>query len=595
MTTYLRLIKLIIPYKFKMAFAIICMVLYALTNGAMAFLVGPVMKHLFTGGTGEEVNIIPFELFTIPKEMMIAAVPLAIIGVAVTKGLSSFGHAYFMGHVGVKVVADLRNNLYRHILDMPLGYFTNTSTGELSSRLTNDVNMVQGMTADSLARILKHGLSIIVLMCVVVAMDWKLAIAAFVTLPLAIYPMTKLGRRIKKISTKGQVKMGTMTALLQEAITGIRIVKAFCMESYEAKRFNDDNERYTRYQLKSIAIKAASSPVTEIISSFGFAATIWYATIRIGNGTLAPEDFISFFAAVLMLIQPVKALNGITMVVQTGMAAVVRIFNLLDTPNEIESLDGTKPLDAFTDSIIFENVSFKYDDKPVLNNIDLTVKKGEVTAIVGMSGAGKSTLVNLIPRFFDAAEGTIYIDGTNIRELKLRSLRDKIAVVSQHVVLFNDSIRSNIAYGNIIKDNSLIESAARSANAHEFISALPYGYDTIIGEGGVKLSGGERQRLSIARAILKDSPILIMDEATSSLDTHSELEVRSGLARLMEGRTTFVIAHRLSTIRGADRIIVLKDGRIIETGGHEELLAKKGEYTKLYKIQIDGSDEERTK
>jgi subfamily B ATP-binding cassette protein MsbA len=366
------------------------------------------------------------------------------------------------------------------------------------------------------------------------------------------------------------------------------------MEGYEGKRFNDDNDRYSKYQLKSIAIKAASSPITEIISSFGFAITIWYATVRIGRGTLAPEDFISFFAAVLMLIQPVKALNGITMIVQTGMAAVVRIFDLLDTPNEIQSLDGTKPLDAFTDSIEFDNVSFKYGDNPVLSNIDLTVKKGKVTAIVGMSGTGKSTLVNLIPRFYDAAEGTIYIDGTKIRELKLKTLRDKIAVVSQHVVLFNDSIRNNIAYGNIIQDDSLIENAARSANAHEFISALPYGYDTIIGEGGVRLSGGERQRLSIARAILKDSPILIMDEATSSLDTHSELEVQSGLARLMEGRTTFVIAHRLSTIRGADKIIVLKDGRIIETGGHDELLAKKGEYTKLYKIQIDGSDEERT-
>ena len=592
MNTYMRLIKFLMPYKFKMIFAIICMLLYALTNGAMAYLIGPAMKYIFAGGTGEEVNIIPFALFTIPKEMVIAAVPVALMVVAFTKGLSAFGHAYFMGFVGQRVVTDLRSKLYKHIMTMPLGFFTNTPTGVLSSRLTNDVNLIQAMTADSLARILKHGMSIIVLISVVVAMDWKLAIAAFVTLPLAIYPMARLGKRIKKISTKGQVKMGTMTALLQEAITGIRIVKAFCMEGYESKRFKDENERYTKYQLKSIAVKAISSPITEFISSIGFAATIWYASWRIRSGTLTPEAFISFFAAVIMLFQPIKALNGITMNIQAGIAAALRVFELIDSPNEEESADGTKSLDAFTDSIVFENMGFKYGDKPVLSNIDLTIKKGEVTAIVGMSGSGKSTLVNLIPRFYDVTEGTIYVDGTNIRELQLKALRDKIAVVSQHVILFNDTIRSNIAYGNILKDDSLIESAARSANAHEFISALPEGYNTIIGEGGVKLSGGERQRLSIARAILKDSPILIMDEATSSLDTHSELEVQSGLARLMEGRTTFVIAHRLSTIRSAHRIIVLKEGRIIETGGHEELLAKEGEYKKLYNIQIYGSDEE---
>ncbi|MEE9542971.1 MAG: ABC transporter transmembrane domain-containing protein, partial [Thermodesulfobacteriota bacterium] len=535
--------------------------------------------------------IIPLDLFTIPKEMMVAAIPLAIMIVALTKGLSSFGHSYFMGFVGQRVVTDLRNKLYRHILNMPLKYFTNTPTGVLSSRLTNDVNMIQAMTADSLARILKHGLSIIVLMIVVVSMDWKLSIAAFVTLPLAIYPMTKLGLRIKKISTKGQVKMGTMTALLQEAITGIRIVKAFCMEGYESKRFTAENERYTKYQLKSIAIKAVSSPITEIMSSVGFAATIWYASWRIGNGTLAPEAFISFFAAVLMLYQPVKALNGITMNIQTGIAAALRVFELIDTAGEEESFNGTKEITGVEDSISFEGVGFSYGDKPILHDINLNIKKGEVIAIVGMSGSGKSTLVNLIPRFYDATGGTISIDGTDIRELKLVSLRSNISIVSQQVILFNDTIQNNIAYGNISKDNSLTIEAARAANADEFINALPSGYDTIIGEDGVKLSGGERQRISIARAILKDAPILIMDEATSSLDTQSELEVQAGLARLMKGRTTFVIAHRLSTIRSADKIIVLKEGRIVETGGHDELLAKEGEYTKLYNIQIYGMDE----
>jgi subfamily B ATP-binding cassette protein MsbA len=591
MSTYLRLIKFLYPYKLKVIFAVTCMFLYALTNGAMAYLIGPVMKHLFTGGTGEGVKIIPLDIFTIPKEMMVAAVPLAILVVALTKGLSSFGHAYFMGFVGQRVVTDLRNALYKHILTMPLGYFTNTPTGVLSSRLTNDVNMIQAMTADSLARILKHGLSIIVLMIVVISMDWKLSIAAFITLPLAIYPMARLGMRIKKISTKGQVKMGTMTALLQEAISGIRIVKAFCMEGYESKRFTDENERYTKYQLKSIAVKAVSSPITEFVSAIGFAATIWYASWRIGKGTLAPESFISFFAAVLMLYQPVKALNGITLNIQTGISAALRVFELIDTAGEEEKSDATKEIAGVEDKISIQGVGFSYGEKPILKDINLEVKKGEVIAIVGMSGSGKSTLVNLIPRFYDATRGRICIDGTDIREIKLGSLRACISIVSQHVILFNDTIQNNIAYGNISKESSLVKQAARTANADEFIGALPAGYDTLIGEDGVKLSGGERQRISIARAILKDAPILIMDEATSSLDTQSELAVQSGLARLMEGRTTFVIAHRLSTIRSADRIIVLKEGQIVETGGHDELLGKDGEYTKLYNIQIYGMDE----
>ncbi|MBI5233543.1 MAG: ATP-binding cassette domain-containing protein [Deltaproteobacteria bacterium] len=591
MRPYLRLLKYLSPYWHTIVIAFVCMAAFAVTNGAMAYLIGPVLKFLFSTDGQAEVRIIPLDLFTIPKEKMIVAVPLMIMAVAVIKGLSSFGQTYFMGYSGQRVVTDVRERLYGHILDFPVGYFARTPTGALVSSITNDINLLQGVTTDTMTKLFKHSLSMIVLVIIVVSMDWRLAIAASVAFPLAIYPMIRFGQKMKKISTKGQVSMSVMTTLLSEAIGAIRIVKAFCMEAYERARFRDENERYTRYQRRNLSIRSISSPLMETFGAVGFAATIWYAAYRINAGTLTPEAFISFFAALLMLYQPIKALNGVNLNLQQGAAAAGRVFDLMDLPGETGLRQGGKELHAVGEAIEFKSVSFAYVDKPVLSDVSLKIKKGERIAIVGLSGAGKTTLVNLIPRFYDVTTGAILIDGSDIRGFTLKSLRDQIAIVSQQVVLFNDTVKNNISYGSISRTEDDIIKAAVAANAHGFISRLLEGYSTLIGEGGVRLSGGERQRVSIARAILKNAPVLIMDEATSSLDTESEMEVEKGLKNLFEGRTTFVIAHRLSTVRNVDRIIVLSHGRIKEIGTHDELIRLGGEYSRLYTMQFYGTDE----
>jgi len=579
-----RIIRLIYPYKVFFFLAFLCMVGFALTNGAMAWLIGPVMKFLFSSETSASVNIIPFNLFTIPKERMTLAVPLIIMAVAVVKGISQFGQSYFMGYVGRCVIRDIRKRLYDHILTLPVDYFSRHPTGVLISRLTNDVNILSSTTSDAIATVIKQSLTLVVLAGVVISLDWKLALVSSVAMPLAVYPMRKLGKKMKKASTKGQVSMGAMTSLLHEAIAGVRIVKAFGMEGYESERFSLENNRFTRYLLKQVKVQSISSPLMETLGAVAFAVTIWYAAYRIGNGTLRPESFISFFAAVIMFYQPLKALNGVNLNIQNGLAAGARIFEVLDEQGETSG--GDVVLEGLDDSIEFRDVSFGYGATKVLEGINLTVGKGEVLAIVGSSGAGKTTFVNLIPRFYDVTGGAILFDGRDIREVTLESLRAQIAIVSQQIVLFNDTVRNNIAYGSgEVTDEAVVE-AAKGANAHDFITALPEGYDTFIGEGGVRLSGGERQRLSIARAMLKNAPVLILDEATSSLDAESEHEVHKGLANLMEGKTTFVIAHRLSTVRGADRIIVLADGSIKEIGRHDELVSHGGEYSRLYSIQF---------
>ncbi|MBI5970121.1 MAG: lipid A export permease/ATP-binding protein MsbA [Deltaproteobacteria bacterium] len=583
MGIYSRLLKLLPPYKGPFLMAFVCMVGFALTNGAMAYLIGPVMKFLFSNDAAE-IKFIPFDLYAVPKDKMLVAIPLAIIIVAMVKGISSYGQSYFMGYVGQGIVRDIRKKLYDRILTLPVKYFSSTPTGILISRLTNDVNLLQTTTSEAIATVLKQSLTIIVLGAVVVSLDWKLALAASIAMPLSVYPMRKLGKRMKKISTQGQVSMGAMTTLLHEAIAGIRIVKAFGMEGYESERFHGENQRYTKNQLRTIKVRAISSPLMETLGAVAFAVTIWYAAYRISRGTLKPETFISFFASTIMFYQPIKALNGVNLNIQQGMAAAKRIFDVLD--EEEEKTEGAVVLTGVNDSVEFKNVSFKYAGGLVLNDLSLKVQKGTVLAIVGSSGAGKTTFVNLIPRFYDVTSGAVLFDGADARGFTLKSLRAQIAIVSQQVILFNDTVRNNIAYGSPERGAQEIYAAAKAANAHGFISRLADGYDTVIGEGGARLSGGERQRLSIARAILKNAPILILDEATSSLDTEAERDVQKAITNLMEGRTTFVIAHRLSTVRNADRIIVLANGGIREEGRHDELIQGNGEYSRLYALQF---------
>lgn len=591
MKLYLRLLKFLANYWGHLALAIFFMIALALSNGAFAYLIGPVMKFLFTNSADDTIRLIPMDIFTFSRSDMLVVLPIVIIIVAVVKGISFFGQSYFMGYVGQGIVTDIRVLLYKHILNLPISYFTKNSTGALMSRVTNDVGMLQNTAADSAATLLRESLTIIVLAAVVISRDWKLAAAAFIAFPLAIYPMIRFSKKMRKVSSQGQASMGAMTALLHESITGIKIVKAFCMEKYEELRFGRENERFSKLRLKSIKTRAIVPPMMEMFGAIGFTVTIWYAAYRIQDGTLRPEDFISFFAAVLMLYQPIKALNGVNMNIQSGLAAASRVFELLDIPQETKDKENAKNIDGISEGLEIRNASFRYGDKWVLKDVNLKVKNGEVIAIVGTSGAGKTTFINLFPRFYDVTEGAILFDGVDIRDITRSSLRAQIAIVSQHVILFNDTIKKNIAYGDVERGDDDIVNAAKAANADSFIRRLPQGYDTVIGESGVRLSGGERQRLSIARAILKNAPILILDEATSSLDTESEIEVQKGLNNLVHGRTTFVVAHRLSTVRNADRIIVLADGGIKEMGRHEELLKLGGEYCRTYKMQFHGGDE----
>lgn len=586
MKLYLKLLKFVLPYWFYLAGAMLCIVLLAVSTGAMAYLIGPALKFLFTNEGGDIIRLVPPELINFDRTRMIFVIPLLIIVVAVVKGFSFFGQSYLMGYVGQHLILDIRQRLYRHILLLPVPFFTKNHTGTLISRVINDVNQIQTTATESVAVLIRSVLTIAVLIAVVIMQDLKLALVALVAFPFTFYPLIRFSKKIRKVSTRGYVTMGTMTSLFQEAISGIRIVKAFCMELYEELKFHSESERLNKLHMKAILIKSASPPIMEMFGVISFALTILYASSRIERGDLTPEGFISFFAAVLMLYQPVRALNGINLSIQKGLAAAERIFEIFEIEGEATDKPHVVELKEPIREIEFKDVSFKYGEKWVIKEINTKVKSGEIIAIVGTSGGGKTTLVNLIPRFYDVLDGSVLINGIDIRDIKLKSLRQNIAVVSQQVILFNDTVKRNIAYGDFTKKDEEIASAAKAANAHNFIEKLQQGYETFIGEGGIRLSSGERQRLSIARAILKNAPILILDEATSSLDTESEIEVQKGINNLMQGRTTFVIAHRLSTIRNADRIIVLANGTIKEHGRHNELLKLNGEYARLYNMQF---------
>jgi len=504
------------------------------------------------------------------------------------KNLSGYAQGYLMARVEQGVSRDVKNALYEHLQRLSLSFFHRAKAGHLISRVTNDVMLLNEAINAGLINLLRDPLLVVSYLLIMLILSWKLTLLAFLAFPLGLRVVIRIGKKLRKYTLRSQEKVADVTAVLEETITGVRVVKAFSMEKFEIDKFRRETQKLFSNALKLTRVRRLASPLTEFLGAALIVTVLWIGGGEvISNRGLAPEEFMVFLGALLALMQPVKSLSQVNSRIQIGIGAGQRIFEILDEVPEISDSPDAIDIPGFRESIRFRNVSARYDSGDlVLRNINLEVRAGEVVAIVGPSGAGKSTLVDLLPRFYDPVEGSIEIDGIDIRRIRLRSLRKLMGIVTQETILFNDTVRNNIAYGMPdISDEEVIE-AARIANAHDFITQLPEGYNTFIGDRGVKLSGGQRQRIAIARAVLKNPPILILDEATSSLDAESEIAVQEAIDRLLKGRTVFVIAHRLSTIQKADRIIVLENGRVVQEGRHGELMRQEGLYKKLYELQM---------
>jgi subfamily B ATP-binding cassette protein MsbA len=550
--------------------ATICMLGYGATDGALPFVVQWMMDDVFV-----KKNV-----------TNLYYVPLAVIGIFLIRGILNFGHSYLSDYVGLRIVQDVRNRLARHLQYMSLSFFSRHPSGTLISRVSSDVTLLRFALTDALVSLLKDSTSLIVLVTVAFMMDWFLASIAFVVFPASVLPVMRLSRKVKRFAKRGQISTGTLTAFLQESIQGNRIVKAFGMEEYENQRFAKENQRLFRQSLRASRIRGMVAPVMELLAAFGIGGVVWYGGSSVVGGARTTGEFMAFMTAMFLMYQPFKSLTRTYTSVHQGLAGAERVFEILDESPAIKDRPEARPAPRFSRAIEFHDVSFAYGATPVLKGVNLVIRAGEMVALVGISGAGKSTLADLIPRFYDIGSGRITMDGIDIRDLTLESLRAQIGIVTQHTFLFNDTVRNNIAYGDPKRGMEDVVAAANAAHAHEFVTAMPKGYDAMVGELGMQLSGGQRQRLAIARALLKDAPILILDEATSSLDSESERLVQDALEKLMTTRTTLVIAHRLSTIRKADRIVVLVDGEIAEEGTHEQLLSLKGAYSRLHSLQL---------
>ncbi len=565
-----RLYQLIKPYKYLFIIAMFAALAVAGLSALQAYMVKPLLDKIFVEKDSYFLAILPIAL------VLLFAVKAFFYGV----------NYFLLEKIGQTVMRDMRSKVFDHVHLQSLSFFHKTPTGELISRVISDINFMQSAISTVIVGLLRDFLQAVFLLIVIFSMDWKLALLSIIFIPAAAVPIVKFGRAFRRISTTMQEQIADVSNTMHESITGAPVVKAFTMEEYESKRFSTQVNLLFKTMMEKAKYKCIQHPLMEVIGGIGMALIIWFGGKQVIAGHSTPGTFFSFLTALIMIYEPIKAVSKINATIQEGLAAAVRVFHLLDQKPSITSTPDSIELAPFQKEIALRNLDFSYDGKtPVLIDINLVVPAGEILAIVGPSGSGKSTLTSLIPRFFDIEDGSLSIDDVNIKDVTLKSLRQQIAIVTQQTILFNDTIRENIAYGDQSTSQEDIEKAADAAYALNFIKELPEGFDTVIGESGIRLSGGERQRLSIARAILKNAPILILDEATSALDTESEREVQKALENLMKDRTTLVIAHRLSTIQNADRIIVIKDGRIIEEGTHEELLSLDGEYETLYNMQ----------
>lgn len=568
--TYRRILEYVRPYKGRIALSMIASLGVAGADAATAKMVQPFIDRLIVARDTDLARL----------------VPLIIIGLSSFKGMSRFIQEYFIKTCGQLVMQRIRNNLYSHSVGLSMRFYGKTSSGVLMSRILNDVGVMQASVSEVLVGILREGVTLIALIGVAFYSDWKMAGMAFIVLPVAGIPLYQVGRKIKSYSKRGQGAMGVLTTVLEQTFSGIKVIKAFGTEDREIARFERENFGFYHFYRKVIKYDCASTPIIEILASFGVAAVVWYGMQRVLSGAMTQGELFSVMAAILMMYTPVKRLTRVNNVIQQAVGAAERVFEILEEKPEIVNRPGARSLGQVRGEVSFENVFFAYDTEPVLKDFSVRSAVGEVVALVGPSGAGKSTIAGLLTRFYDPLQGRVCIDGVDIRDITLESLKSNIALVDQETFLFNDTIANNIRYGRFDASDEEVQEAARLAYADEFIAVLPEGFETSIGNRGLRLSGGQRQRICIARALLRNAPILILDEATSALDTESEAMVQKALTNLMRNRTTFVIAHRLSTIMNANKIVVLENGRVREVGTHQELLKNSGLYQRLYELQF---------